>query len=100
MARVVADPMATRTMYLVEATGDSGTMTGPSRVTDRLGMAEAVTDSLLVDTRRHFRAVEVLDGGGMVRVQPRVILRQVSSRLAPTAAGWVRTRRVSLPAKP
>lgn len=44
---------------------------------------QAVTDSLLVDTRRHFRAVEVLDGGGKVRVQPGVTLRQVNSRLAP-----------------
>jgi D-lactate dehydrogenase len=44
---------------------------------------QAVTDGLLVDTRRHFRAVEILDGGGRVRVQPGVTLRQVNSRLAP-----------------
>lgn len=44
---------------------------------------QGVTDCLLVDTRRHFRAVEILDGGGKVRVQPGVTLRQVNTRLAP-----------------
>jgi D-lactate dehydrogenase len=44
---------------------------------------QAVTDSLLVDTRRHFRSVEILDSGGKVRVQPGVTLRQVNNRLAP-----------------
>jgi D-lactate dehydrogenase len=43
---------------------------------------QGVTDCLLVDTRRHFRAVEILDGGEKVRVQPGVTLRQVNTRLA------------------
>jgi D-lactate dehydrogenase len=43
---------------------------------------QAVTDHLLVDTRRHFRDVEVLDAGQRVRVQPGVTLRQVNNRLA------------------
>jgi D-lactate dehydrogenase len=43
---------------------------------------QAVTDGLLVDTRRHFRAIEILDEGNKVRVQPGVTLRQVNSRLA------------------
>lgn len=43
---------------------------------------QAVSDSVLVDTRRHFREVEVLDDGERVRVQPGVTLRQVNSRLA------------------
>lgn len=44
---------------------------------------QAVTDQLLVDTRRHFRALDVLDEGRRVRVQPGVVLRQVNARLAP-----------------
>jgi D-lactate dehydrogenase len=43
---------------------------------------QAVTDNLLVDTRRHFRDVQVLDDGERVRVQPGVTLRQVNNRLA------------------
>jgi len=44
---------------------------------------QAVTDGVLVDTRRYFRSVEVLDGGLRVRVQPGATLRQVNARLAP-----------------
>lgn len=44
---------------------------------------QAVTDQVLVDTRRHFRDVEVLDNGARVRVQPGVTIRQVNARLAP-----------------
>ncbi|WP_200210337.1 FAD-binding and (Fe-S)-binding domain-containing protein [Micromonospora coerulea] len=44
---------------------------------------QAVTDQLLVDTRRHFRELAVLDDGRRVRVQPGVVLRQVNNRLAP-----------------
>ena len=44
---------------------------------------QAVTDQLLVDVRRHFKAVEVLDQGARVRVQPGVTVRQVNARLAP-----------------
>ncbi|MEV0157122.1 FAD-binding and (Fe-S)-binding domain-containing protein [Micromonospora sp. NPDC050686] len=44
---------------------------------------QAVTDQLLVDTRRHFRDLTVLDDGRRVRVQPGVVLRQVNARLAP-----------------
>ena len=43
---------------------------------------QAVTDSLLVDTRRHFRDVEILDDGLRVRVQPGVTVRQLNARLA------------------
>ncbi|MEV5742887.1 FAD-binding and (Fe-S)-binding domain-containing protein [Microbispora rosea] len=43
---------------------------------------QGVTSHLLVDTRRHFRDVEVLDGGERVRVQPGAVLRQVNARLA------------------
>ena len=37
---------------------------------------------MLVDTRRHFREVEILDGGLRVRVQPGVTVRQLNARLA------------------
>lgn len=43
---------------------------------------QAVTDRLLVDTRKHFREVEILDGGLRVRVQPGVTVRQLNARLA------------------
>jgi D-lactate dehydrogenase len=43
---------------------------------------QAVTDQVLVDTRRHFRDLAVLDGGHRVRVAPGVTLRQVNDRLA------------------
>ncbi|GIF00465.1 oxidoreductase [Paractinoplanes rishiriensis] len=44
---------------------------------------QAGTDQLLMDVRRHFRQIEVLDGGARVRVQPGAVLRQVNARLAP-----------------
>ncbi|WP_067177911.1 FAD-binding and (Fe-S)-binding domain-containing protein [Microtetraspora niveoalba] len=43
---------------------------------------QGVSEHLLVDTRRHFRGIEVLDGGERVRVQPGAVLRQVNARLA------------------
>ncbi|WP_144997315.1 FAD-binding and (Fe-S)-binding domain-containing protein [Kocuria marina] len=44
---------------------------------------QSVTDQILVDVRRHFKSVEVLDRGARVRVQPGVTVRQVNARLAP-----------------
>ncbi|MFF0869693.1 FAD-binding and (Fe-S)-binding domain-containing protein [Nonomuraea sp. NPDC003560] len=44
---------------------------------------QGVSEHLLVDTRRHFRSIEVLDDGARVRVQPGAVLRQVNARLAP-----------------
>lgn len=44
---------------------------------------QAVSDQVLVDTRRHFRDIEVLDNGARVRVQPGITIRQVNARLAP-----------------
>jgi D-lactate dehydrogenase len=43
---------------------------------------QAGTDRVLVDTRRHFREITVLDGGARVRVQPGATVRQVNTRLA------------------
>lgn len=44
---------------------------------------QASTDGVLVDTRHHFGAVEVLDSGRRVRCQPGAVLRSVNARLAP-----------------
>lgn len=62
-------------------------------VRDHLGMTfrsggtslsgQGVTDGVLVDTRRHFRALEVLDEGKRVRVQPGLTVKEVNARLAP-----------------
>ncbi len=43
---------------------------------------QALTDGVIVDVRRHFRAIEVLDAGARVRVQPGATIREVNSRLA------------------
>jgi D-lactate dehydrogenase len=43
---------------------------------------QGVTDGILVDTRRSFRDVEVLDDGARVRVQPGVTVRQLNAHLA------------------
>ena len=43
---------------------------------------QAVTDGILVDTRRHFRDIEILDGGTRVRIGPGATVRQVNARLA------------------
>lgn len=42
---------------------------------------QAVTDQVLIDTRRHFDAIEVLDDGRRVRAQPGASLRLVNARL-------------------
>ncbi len=44
---------------------------------------QGLTDSVLVDTRKRFQGVEVLDGGARVRVQPGVTVRAVNTLLAP-----------------
>ncbi|HEY5247212.1 MAG TPA: FAD-dependent oxidoreductase, partial [Dermatophilaceae bacterium] len=44
---------------------------------------QALTDGVLVDVRRNFKSIEVLDGGARVRVQPGVTVRALNARLAP-----------------
>ncbi|MDH6194715.1 D-lactate dehydrogenase [Mycobacterium frederiksbergense] len=44
---------------------------------------QAGSDSILVDTRKHFRTVTVLADGTRVRVQPGATVRAVNARLAP-----------------
>ncbi|MET0967081.1 MAG: FAD-binding and (Fe-S)-binding domain-containing protein [Nakamurella sp.] len=43
---------------------------------------QGVSDGILVDTRRYFRDIEILDGGDRVRVGPGATVRQVNARLA------------------
>ena len=43
---------------------------------------QAQSDSVLVDVRRHWRGVDVLDGGERVRVRPGTVLGHVNRRLA------------------
>ncbi|MDH6237365.1 FAD-binding and (Fe-S)-binding domain-containing protein [Cryobacterium sp. CG_9.6] len=43
---------------------------------------QALTDGVLVDVRRNFKRVDVLDGGMRVRVQPGVTVRALNARLA------------------
>jgi len=43
---------------------------------------QAVGDGVLVDVRRNFRHIEVLDGGQRVRVQPGATVRALNARLA------------------
>lgn len=59
---------------------------GATHVTFRSGgtslSGQASGDGLLVDVRRGFRRIDVLDGGERVRVQPGATLRQVNAHLA------------------
>ncbi|MCY7286861.1 MAG: FAD-binding oxidoreductase [Cryobacterium sp.] len=43
---------------------------------------QALTDGVLVDVRRNFKQIEVLDNGARVRVQPGVTVRALNARLA------------------
>jgi D-lactate dehydrogenase len=42
---------------------------------------QASTGQILVDTRRHFRRIEILDDGHRVRVEPGATVRQTNARL-------------------
>ena len=44
---------------------------------------QAITDGLLVETKRHFRGIEILDEGARVAVGVGLTLREVNARLAP-----------------
>ena len=43
---------------------------------------QGISSGLLVDTRRHFKEIEVLDNGARVRVQPGATVKQVNIALA------------------
>src|SRR5699024_5525832 len=81
--QVVARPTSTEQVAALLAGCDAA----GAPVTFRSGgtslSGQAITDAVLVDTRRHFRDIEVLDGGARVRVQPGVTVRAINARLAP-----------------
>ncbi|MCL3861796.1 FAD-binding and (Fe-S)-binding domain-containing protein [Actinotalea sp. K2] len=80
-AAVVTPRDAEEVARLMRATASAGIpLTLRSGGTSLSG--QAGTDGVLVDVRRHFTAVEVLDDGARVRVQPGVTVRQVNARLA------------------
>ncbi|WP_456823627.1 FAD-binding and (Fe-S)-binding domain-containing protein [Cellulomonas sp. P5_E12] len=78
---VVAPRNAAEVGRLLRATADAGVpLTFRSGGTSLSG--QAGSDGVLVDVRRHFQGVEVLDGGDRVRVQPGVTVRQLNAHLA------------------
>jgi D-lactate dehydrogenase len=80
-AAVVAPRDAAEVAALLRATADVGVpLTFRSGGTSLSG--QAGTDGVLADVRRHFRRVDVLDGGARVRVQPGVTVRRVNAELA------------------
>ncbi|HQD22198.1 MAG TPA: FAD-dependent oxidoreductase [Arachnia sp.] len=70
VAALIADAAARRRPLTFRAGGTS--LTG-----------QAVTDGTLVDVRRHFRHIEVLDDGRRVRAGAGATLADVNARLAP-----------------
>ncbi|WP_425305846.1 FAD-binding and (Fe-S)-binding domain-containing protein [Agromyces archimandritae] len=78
-AVIVADDAA-EVAAVLRAASAAGT-----RVTFRSGgtslSGQASGGDLLIDTRRAFRRIDVLDGGRRVRVQPGATVRQVNTRL-------------------
>ncbi len=60
--------------------------TNKTSVTFRSGgtslSGQAVSNAILIDTRRHFRKIEVLNEGRQVKVQPGATVRAVNARLA------------------
>jgi D-lactate dehydrogenase len=68
-------------VLIAEAAAQGRSITFRSGGTSLSGQAQSA--SMLVDTRRSFRTVEVLDEGARVRVQPGATVRSVNVRLAP-----------------
>lgn len=80
--RAVVTPATTDEIaaLFVYASASGETVTFRSGGTSLSG--QAGSDSILADTRRHFRGIEVLDDGERVRVGPGATVRQVNARLA------------------
>ena len=67
---------------LLRASADQGVpLTFRSGGTSLSG--QALTSGVLVDVRRNFKDIEVLDSGARVRVQPGATVRALNTRLAP-----------------
>ena len=80
-AVVIAENAAAvaETLHMVRARG--GSVTFRSGGTSLSG--QAVTRGVLIDTRRGFGEIDVLDDGARVRVQPGVTIARVNAHLAP-----------------
>ncbi|WP_347305571.1 FAD-binding and (Fe-S)-binding domain-containing protein [Corynebacterium sp. SA-MJD20WY100] len=76
---VVAKDAAEVAAVFKAAARDAKPVTLRSGGTSLAGQASG--DGILVDTRRHFKDIEVLDQGKRVRVQPGATVRQVNARL-------------------
>ncbi len=80
-AAIVAPRDADEVARLLRATAAAGIgLTFRSGGTSLSG--QAGTEGVLADVRRNFTAVEILDDGARVRVQPGVTVKQLNARLA------------------
>ena len=80
-AAVVAPRGADEVARLLRTTSAAGIgLTFRSGGTSLSG--QAGTDGVLLDVRRHFTGIEVLDDGARVRVEPGVTVRALNARLA------------------
>lgn len=78
-AVVVAESAEEVASVLRAATASGTPVTFRSGGTSLSGQSS--TSGVLIDTRRAFRRIDVLDGGARVRVQPGATVRQVNARL-------------------
>lgn len=78
-AVVIADDAAEVGAIMRAATASGSRVTFRSGGTSLSGQSSGA--DILVDTRRSFRRIDVLDGGRRVRVQPGATVRQVNARL-------------------
>ena len=78
-AVVIADDAAEVGAIMRAATASGSRVTFRSGGTSLSGQSSG--EDILVDTRRAFRRIDVLDGGRRVRVQPGATVRQVNARL-------------------
>jgi len=76
----IADDVADVARLMRAATDSGSAITFRSGGTSLSGQASG--DDLLVDVRRRFRRITVLDGGARVRVEPGATVRQVNAMLA------------------
>jgi len=79
-AVVTADDAAAVGRVLRAASATGSPVTFRSGGTSLSG--QSATDGILLDVRRGFRRIDVLDGGLRVRVQPGATVRQVNTRLS------------------
>ncbi|NQD42866.1 FAD-binding oxidoreductase, partial [Glutamicibacter halophytocola] len=79
-AVILAKDAAEVSALLRAASSNNQPVTLRSGGTSLAGQASG--DGLMIDVRRNFREIQVLDNGARVRVQPGATVRQVNARLA------------------